>query len=32
MFIVAGLLVVAIPLIALLLRPYLSARGQEETP
>lgn len=31
MFIVSGMLVVAIPLIALLLRPYLSARGQEET-
>jgi MFS family permease len=29
MYIVAGLLVVAIPLIALLLRPYLSARGRE---
>jgi MFS family permease len=29
MFIVSGLLVVAIPLIALLLRPYLSARGRE---
>ena len=29
MWIVSGLLVVAIPLIALLLRPYLSARGQE---
>ncbi|WP_417564853.1 MFS transporter [Microbacterium sp.] len=29
MLIVAGLLVVAIPLIALLLRPYLSARGRE---
>jgi MFS family permease len=29
MFIVSSLLVVAIPLIALLLRPYLSARGRE---
>ena len=29
MFVVSGLLVVAIPLIALLLRPYLSARGRE---
>lgn len=29
MYIVSALLVVAIPLIALLLRPYLSARGQE---
>jgi len=30
MWIVSGLLVVAIPLIALLLRPYLAARGREE--
>ena len=30
MFIVAGLLLVAIPLVALLLRPFLSARGQED--
>ena len=29
MWIVSGLLIVAIPLIALLLRPYLSARGRE---
>jgi hypothetical protein len=29
MWIVAALLAIAIPLIALLLRPFLSARGQE---
>jgi len=29
MWIVSGLLIVAIPLIALLLRPYLAARGRE---
>jgi MFS family permease len=31
MLIVAGLLILAIPLIALLLRPYLSARGRDGT-
>jgi len=32
MFLVAGLLAVAIPLIALLLRPFLSATGQRQGP